>query len=187
MAWRWRSFGDTFIRITSRWAGGLSLLGGLALYGSNRDLWLLLAIPVIALGRTSLNALDGLVARDTGLARPWGEVLNEVCDLVSDVLLFSGAALERGSSRWLGATVLVVMLLSSCVGVVSRAAGGRRQYGGVMGKADRMIFLAIATVVAFVLPEVHVLTYFLAIVLIGLLLTAVQRLRSTYVDLEFHQ
>jgi phosphatidylglycerophosphate synthase len=46
----------------------------------------------LAIGRLAANALDGLVARRTGLARPWGEVYNECCDRISDTLIFVGLA-----------------------------------------------------------------------------------------------
>jgi CDP-diacylglycerol--glycerol-3-phosphate 3-phosphatidyltransferase len=162
----------------------LSALGGMALYACRYAPWLLLLIPVVAIGRTALNALDGLVARDTGLARPWGEVLNELCDRLSDIALFAGLALAPGSDPRLGAAALVVMLLSSYLGTVAKAAGGRRQYGGVMGKADRMIYLSAASVAAFLLPAVPVFSYFLALVLAGLFATIIQRLRATYADLQ---
>jgi CDP-diacylglycerol--glycerol-3-phosphate 3-phosphatidyltransferase len=162
----------------------LCVLGGFALYASHRVTWLLLLIPVIAIGRTALNALDGLVAHATGLARPWGEVLNEFSDRLADVALFTGVALAPGSDVRLGAVTLVVMVLSSYVGIVSKAAGGRRQYGGVMGKADRMIYLSLASVLAFILPGVTVFRYFLMVVLAGLVLTLVQRLRATHRDLQ---
>ena len=43
------------------------------------------------------HALDGLVARTLGLARPWGEVLNELSDRVADVadLMHSPASEKR--------------------------------------------------------------------------------------------
>ncbi len=165
-------------------AVALSIVGGVSLYASHWASWLLLLIPLIALGRTALNALDGLVARDTGLARPWGEVLNETCDRVSDVALFAGAALAVGSNGALGACVIAMMLLSSYVGILSKAAGARRQYGGIMGKADRMAYLGVAAVIAFFMPEAHIFTYFLLVSLGGLVVTLVQRLVATYVDLQ---
>ena len=165
-------------------AVGLSLVGGAALYGAWVAPWLLLVVPGLALGRIALNALDGLVARGTGLARPWGEVLNELCDRLSDVALFAGVALAPGSDAGLGAAVLVAMLVSSYVGTAAKAAGGQRQYGGVMGKADRMIMLSVACVVAFALPALPVLRFFLALVLVGLCVTIFQRLRATYADLQ---
>jgi CDP-diacylglycerol--glycerol-3-phosphate 3-phosphatidyltransferase len=164
----------------------LSVLGGVALWGSHWSRWLLLLIPVVAIGRTALNALDGLVARDAGLARPWGEVLNECCDRLADVALLGGASVAIGSDARLGAVAIVVMLLCSYLSIVSKAAGGKRQYGGIMGKADRMIYLSIASVIAFALPGDHVFTIFLLVVLVGLLLTIPVRARATYADLQPH-
>ena len=165
----------------------VSVLGGLALWGANWAPWLLLLVPFAAMVRIALNALDGLVARDTGLARPWGEVLNEMCDRLSDVALFVGAALAPGSDVRLGAAVLVVMLLSSYLGTAAKAAGGRRQYGGVMAKADRILVLGGASVLAFFLPGLPVMAVALGVVLAGLAVTLVQRARSTYHDLHDSQ
>jgi CDP-diacylglycerol--glycerol-3-phosphate 3-phosphatidyltransferase len=162
----------------------LSALGGLALYGAHQARWLLLVIPVVAIGRTALNALDGLVARDTGLARPWGEVLNEFCDRLADVSLMAGVAFAPGSDALLGAVAIVVMLLASYVAILSKAAGGRRQYGGIMGKADRMIYLSVAAVIALALPSLRIFTIFLWLVLAGLMVTLVKRLRDTHRDLQ---
>jgi CDP-diacylglycerol--glycerol-3-phosphate 3-phosphatidyltransferase len=162
----------------------LSIIGGLALYSSQWAWWLVLLVPPIAIGRTALNALDGLVARDTGLARPWGEVLNEFSDRLSDVALMTGLALAPGSNTTLGAAAMVMMLLSSYLGTAAKAAGGRRQYGGVMGKADRMIYLSIASVVAFFFSAVPIFTYFLVLMIAGLFVTILQRIRSTYADLQ---
>lgn len=162
----------------------LSVLGGLALYASSWAAWVLLAVPFVAIARTALNALDGMVAKDLGVARPWGEVLNELCDRLSDVALFSGAAFAVGSHAGLGAAALVAMLLVSYAGTVAKAAGGRRQYGGVMGKADRMIYLSAASVAAFALPDTPVFTYFLIAVLAGLVVTLAQRLGAAHADLK---
>jgi CDP-diacylglycerol--glycerol-3-phosphate 3-phosphatidyltransferase len=165
-------------------AVAVSVLGGLALWGANWTPWLLFVVPAAAMVRIALNALDGLVARDTGVARPWGEVLNEMCDRVSDVALFVGAALAPGSDVRLGTAALVAMLLSSYLGNSAKAAGGRRQYGGVMAKADRMLVLGGASVLAFFLPGVPVMALALGVVLAGLGVTLVQRARSTYDDLH---
>lgn len=162
----------------------LSIAGGVALWASHRAAWLLLLIPIVAIGRTALNALDGLVARDLGVARPFGEVLNEFCDRLADVALLTGAALAIHSNLVLGGVVIVVMLLSSYLAILSKAAGGHRRYEGIMGKADRMILLSFASVVAFILQGYHVFTIFLALVLIGLLVTIVQRFLAAYAELQ---
>ncbi len=117
----------------------LSVSGGLALYSWPDRPWMLLWVPIVAIVRTALNALDGLVATRTGLARPWGEVLNEFCDRCADAAIFGGLALAPTTNHLLGAATLVAILLNSYLSILSKAAGGPRQYGGVMGKADRMI------------------------------------------------
>ena len=145
---------------------------------------LLLVVPFVAVVRTALNALDGMVAVRRGLARPWGEVLNEFCDRLADVLLFGGLALSGATSPLLGGAALVAVLLGSYLGILARAAGGRRQYGGPMGKADRMILLAVATPLGLVLPVETVYNGYLAVVLVGVLVTLGLRARATYDDLQ---
>src|SRR5918997_1578065 len=130
----------------------LSVAGGACLYVAPDRPWLLLAVPVVTIVRTALNALDGLVARDTGLARPWGEVLNEFCDRLADLALIGGLALAPPSSKELGIGVVVLMLLSSYLAILSKAAGGRRQYVGPMGKADRMVVLSFAAPLGLFVP-----------------------------------
>jgi phosphatidylglycerophosphate synthase len=160
------------------------VLGGAALYGARWYPFLLLLVPFAALVRTALNALDGLVARSSGLARPWGEVLNECCDRLADVSLFVGLLFAPGSNAPMGCAALVLMLLSSYVGTVAKAAGGKRQYGGIMGKADRMLYLGVAAPVALLLPGVPVFTYLLAAVTAGLCITIFQRMEAAYNDLQ---
>ena len=162
----------------------LSVAGGACLYAAPSWPLLLLAVPVVTIVRTALNALDGLVARDTGLARPWGEVLNEFCDRLADLALIGGLVLAPPASKELGVVVVVLMLLSSYLAILSKAAGGRRQYVGPMGKADRMMVLAVAGPLGLVLPLELVFNGFLAIVGVGLVLTLVARAQATYRDLQ---
>jgi len=165
----------------------LSVFGGLCLLGTNVLGALGLLLIPVAIGRTALNALDGLVARGTGLARPFGEVLNEFCDRLADVSILTGVAFAHGSDARLGAVTIVVMLLSSYLGTAAKAAGGKRQYGGVMGKADRMIYLSVASLFAFLLPGLPIYLLYLAVVLAGLLYTIVQRMEATHADLQSHK
>jgi CDP-diacylglycerol---glycerol-3-phosphate 3-phosphatidyltransferase len=163
---------------------GLAMLGGGLLYAGATAPGLLLLVPLVALGRIALNALDGLVARATGLARPWGEVLNEVSDRLADVALLGGLALAPTSDGRLGAATLVAVLVSSYLGLASKAAGGPRQYGGLMGKADRMLYLALVAVVAGLAGRPEWLNAYLAVVLVGALVMIAQRGRQTYVALQ---
>jgi CDP-diacylglycerol---glycerol-3-phosphate 3-phosphatidyltransferase len=175
-------------RVHPDWLTGLALVlsigGGVCLYFAPEQRWLLALVPVVAVIRTALNALDGLVARTLGLAWPWGEVLNELSDRVADVALIGGLALASPANLILGTGALVAMLLSSYLAILSKAAGGRRQYMGPMGKADRMVLLAVGAPLGFVLPLDWVYNGLLAIVLVGCLFTLLRRTQATYADLQ---
>jgi CDP-diacylglycerol--glycerol-3-phosphate 3-phosphatidyltransferase len=162
----------------------LSVIGGICLYFAPQFIWLLAPVGVICVVRTALNALDGLVAHRTGLARPWGEVLNEFCDRLADVALLGGAALAAPTAHVLGAITLIAVLLTSYMGILAKAAGARRQYGGPMGKADRMVLLILASVIGFFLPLDLVYDAFLVLVLVGVTITLVNRARSTHRELR---
>lgn len=170
----------------------VSLLGGftLALSSIPGMLGVICTTPIFAFVRTALNALDGLIAQRTGTARPWGEVLNEFSDRLSDLAIFGGLYLSRLASGPLLASVVITVLLSSFMGVLSKAAGARRQFGGLMGKADRMVLLGLVGPLAFLLQSnglcsAHlVVDVFLLIVLVASLVTLLQRTVRTYVDLK---
>ncbi|HEY2592395.1 MAG TPA: CDP-alcohol phosphatidyltransferase family protein, partial [Chloroflexota bacterium] len=68
--------------------------------------------------------------------------------------------------------------------ILSKAAGGRRQYAGPMGKADRMIVLGVAAALGLVAPLPWAYNGCLLVVLAGLVPTIVQRARDTHRDLQ---
>jgi phosphatidylglycerophosphate synthase len=113
--------------------------------------WAFLAIPLLLFVRIALNALDGMVAQATGKARPFGEVLNEATDRLSDAVILLGIAISPLSSLLWGTAAAAAVLFSSYVGILGKAVGSGRQYGGVLGKADRMLYLGLTCVAAFFL------------------------------------
>ena len=132
------------------WAAlGCSVLSAILLsYAASHPLFFLV-IPLLLFIRIALNALDGLVAQATGKARPFGEVLNEATDRLADMAILFGIAYSPFSSiRW-GAPAIAAVLFSSFLGVLGKAVGAGRQYGGVLGKADRMLWLGLTCLVAF--------------------------------------
>jgi phosphatidylglycerophosphate synthase len=145
--------------------------------------WLTLVIAPLAIARLAANALDGLVARRTGLARPWGEVFNECCDRLADTLIFVGLACNHLVNAQLAWATLVLVLLNSYLGTVPKAAGGKRQFGGFLAKADRMIYIALFSFVPFFYGGVAWNWLLLAFVP-ATLFTIVQRYRWAYTDLH---
>jgi CDP-diacylglycerol---glycerol-3-phosphate 3-phosphatidyltransferase len=157
----------------------LSIAAGCALTYSGEYRWLLIGVPFIAFVRTAFNALDGMVARDLKVPNQgFGEVLNETFDRISDAAIFFGLALASYTNLTLGAIATIAILINNYLSIVSKAAGGSRQYGGVMGKADRMIVLGVGSVVILSTGYLRTGDIMLAIILIGTIITFGQRFLS---------
>lgn len=154
--------------------GCAALVGGAILASPRQPRMLLLVGPLVAL-RLTLNALDGLVAERTGLARPWGKVLNEGCDRVSDVLCLLPLALLPGGSLGWSLATLGAALATAYTRTLAEAAGAGPQYSGPMGKADRMLWLSLACAAAAVTGQWWPLQVLPLVLLGGGLLTLVQR------------
>jgi CDP-diacylglycerol--glycerol-3-phosphate 3-phosphatidyltransferase len=162
---------------------GCAALMGAALFASAYIPWLILAVAPLAIGRLAANALDGLVARRTSLARPWGEVFNECCDRVADIAVFVGLAFNPFVHAALVWGTLVLILFSSYLGSVSKAAGGKRQFGGLLAKADRMIYMALFSYVVFFYGSMA-WNWLLVAFIPATFFTIVQRTRWAYRDLN---
>jgi CDP-diacylglycerol---glycerol-3-phosphate 3-phosphatidyltransferase len=152
---------------------------GLTLALSGTWGWLALLVAPFAIGRLAANALDGLVARKSGLARPWGEVFNEVSDRVADAAVFVGLALNPAVYAPLAWGALTLTLLNSYLGTAAKAAGGQRQFGGLLAKADRMIYLALFSPIALIWGA-SAWNWLLAAFTPAILITLVQRYRWIY-------
>lgn len=138
--------------------------------------WWLIYVPFMSFVRTACNALDGMVARALRVKHQgFGEVLNEFFDRISDAAIFLGLALAPYTDIVLGVIATVLVLLNSYLSIVSKAAGGKRQYGGVMGKADRMVYLGLAAIVILVTGAWLVADILLAFIALGTLVTMMQR------------
>jgi len=162
----------------------VALAGGLAFAFSDEAPALLLAVPFLAAARLVLNLLDGMIARRTGVSRPMGEIWNELADRVGDTLFLGGLALSPAVDPRLAAGAVIAALLASYVGITAKAAGGRRQYTGVMSKPGRMIAVAAGAPLAYVTADGRWLAGVAAVVLVGALITLAQRLRAAAQELE---
>ena len=138
--------------------------------------WLLVA-PLCVV-RLALNALDGSVARRSGTARPFGKVINEVADRVSDVLLLAPLVFFLPPPLVM-ATVVAVSLVSLC-GSLGEVVGTARLTQGPMGKADRCAVLSVAGIVAGLTGGPAAFAVGLGVITVGSLATIVSRLRSLH-------
>ena len=152
----------------------VAAVGGMALLASPLVPAALLLVPLLAGLRLVLNLLDGALARETGRSHPRGELFNEVGDRLADACFLVPVAFLPGA--WPAAVLLGVLaaFLASYVGVVARAAGGSRLYGGILSKPGRMALLAIFAVAAFVAGPAA-WGPFGSLLVVGATLTAVER------------
>lgn len=162
----------------------VSLITAFAIYLSPDYPWLLLFVPFTTSTRTACNALDGLVSRRLKVDDSFGEVLNEFIDRVSDSIIFGSLILLASVNSGLAVITLIIILLNSYLSILSKAAGASRQYGGFMGKADRMIYISIASVIVFFSGNQNIWNYFLMFILVGTVLTLVQRFLTTKKELS---
>ena len=107
--------------------------------------WLLIPAAGLCYLRLWLNMLDGMVALASGKASLRGEILNDLPDRISDVLIFVGAAHSGLGSPYSGYWAAIFALLTAYVGTLGQAVGGRREFGGIMSKPWRMVALHVGS------------------------------------------
>ena len=149
---RYRGLADRFlvpvaarlIRVnpdTVSWAAFLAAAGagvGFFLGGG----WFLGLALVLILANSYLDALDGKIAKMAGKASARGDFLDHVLDRYADVLMLGGVAFGVLYCRlWVGALALLGVLLTSYMGTQAQAVGQGRAYGGILGRADRLVLL----------------------------------------------
>ena len=162
----------------------LAALCGLLFYLSgDRPLMLLWAFVLLVLAGLA-DALDGATARILHREGRGGDFLDHVIDRYSDVLILCGVIFGGYVPMWLGIVTLTGVLLTSYIGVQAQAVRLKRMYGGLMGRADRLVVLILAIPLNLAYSE-HLVGLSLlgwAVVFIGVMshITAVQRFYFTW-------
>ena len=118
-----------------------SALAGLCFWRAGELPLLLLVAPALCYLRLWLNMLDGMVALASGQASPRGEILNDLPDRISDVLIFAGVAHSGLVSPYTAYWAAILALLTAYVGTLGQAVGVQREFSGVMSKPWRMVAL----------------------------------------------
>ncbi len=160
----------------------LSLIAALALYFANTHKNWLWIVPPCVLIRLLLNLMDGQVARALNLADDWGEVKNEFGDRIADAMIFVAMGLSGYTKTSFALSALTLILLVSYLGILGKALGGARVYGGIFGKGDRMISLAIFTLYPAWSSHLASYNYYLIFASIAAAITILQRLRIIYAN-----
>ena len=103
----------------------------------------LLAAFVLVLLNGFFDAIDGAVARVTGKGSPKGDLVDHVIDRYADFFMIAGIGMSAFAHAELGLIALGSVMIASYMGTQSQALGMKRDYGGILGRAERMVLLII--------------------------------------------
>ena len=118
-----------------------ALIAAICFWKSGATRWLLIIAPLFCYLRLWFNMLDGLVAFAAGRASRRGEILNDLPDRISDIVIFIGVAHSGLMNPLIGYWAAIFAVLTSYVGLFGQALGVQRQFGGIMSKPWRMLVL----------------------------------------------
>jgi archaetidylinositol phosphate synthase len=136
------------------------------------------------------DAIDGKVAKLANKTSKRGDFLDHAIDRYADVFIVGGLALSPWLKNhpYIGLLAIVGMLLTSYMGTQAQAVGYKREYSGLLGRADRLVLLMIAPIIQhillqysdFKLPlDLFLLEWILIYFAIMGNITAIQRFYST--------
>jgi CDP-diacylglycerol--glycerol-3-phosphate 3-phosphatidyltransferase len=100
-----------------------------------------LALPIGLFVRMALNALDGMMARIYKQQSKLGEVLNELGDVISDVVLFLPLLKYEPNSLYFIIIFICMSIINEFAGILAKVVSGERRYDGPMGKSDRAFMI----------------------------------------------
>ncbi|MCC8152902.1 MAG: CDP-alcohol phosphatidyltransferase family protein [Tannerellaceae bacterium] len=151
------------------------IIGGLFWFADSNRLFFL-ALPIGLLIRMALNALDGMMARQYNQVSKKGEMLNELGDVISDLVIFF--PLLKFQPEALGFVVLFIVLsvVNEYAGIMGKVISGERRYEGPMGKSDRAFLISLYGLLQFFSVDISPYSSYLfgAAVLLVVLSTTVR-------------
>jgi len=144
--------------------------------------------------RLLANMMDGMVAVEAGKGSPHGMIWNELPDRFADIFVLVGAgygvAALGQTGAWLGWAASVAAVMTAYVREVGKSAGAPADFSGPMAKPHRMFVMTMAALIAATVPlwfsefvpgdatmEGRVISFALWIVLVGSILTTLNRAR----------
>ena len=133
--------------------------------------------------------LDGMVAVASGKASRRGEILNDLPDRVSDIVIFVGVAHSGLMNPLIGYWAAIFAVLTAYVGLFGQALGVQREFGGIMSKPWRMVTLHIGAWFTFfwgryLFISLTILDWTCFVVIAGCVQTIVVRLKRIAAALQ---
>ncbi|ELZ43605.1 CDP-alcohol phosphatidyltransferase [Halorubrum saccharovorum DSM 1137] len=134
-----------------------------------------------------LDLVDGALARHLEVSSDGGDLLDHVLDRYADIAVIAGFTVGVGAYA-LGFAAVTGVLMTSYMGTQIQAVGIGREYGGLLGRADRLALMGIVGVVAAaysapIVAGLNVVGLLLALFAAVGHLTAVQRFLGAWRDI----
>jgi len=151
-----------------------SAAAGIAFYYTN-----VLAGTLCVALNALFDGLDGALARAQNIEGKKGDFLDHVIDRYADIFIITGIFAGGFASWQVGVFALTGVLMSSYLGTQAQAVGVGRYYGGVLGRADRLVLIILAGVLTMIVPvhfmELSIMGWLLVVFGVMGHITAVQR------------
>ena len=111
----------------------------------------LLAILAVALN-AFCDSMDGAVAREMKCQSKRGDCLDHAVDRYADIFIITGI-FASGMVPWqIGVLALTGVLMASYLGTQAQAVGVGRVYGGLLGRADRLVLIMLVGIIDLITP-----------------------------------
>jgi archaetidylinositol phosphate synthase len=128
-----------------------SVIAGLFFYFSKpvselNNFFLLFAALFVFLNGL-FDAIDGKVAKLTNTASARGDFLDHALDRYADVFMVGALALSSWCRPPIGLLAVIGVLLTSYMGTQAQAIGYKRDYSGLLGRADRLALLLVFPII----------------------------------------
>lgn len=133
------------------------------------------------------DMLDGTMARISGITGPWGALFDSTMDRIGDSAVFLSFVIlfVRVEQWWLVAAATIVLIGSTIISY-TKARAESLGLGTVTGLAERTERLVLAAIAALLtglgVPYVLAIGFWILALLV--VVTALQRLRSAYLDAQ---
>ncbi len=163
----------------------LSILIALLFWNADTNKWYFLSLPIGLLLRMAFNALDGMMARKFNQISKLGEILNEVGDVISDVVIFFPLLKFQPESLYLVIIFIVLSVINEFSGVLGKVIGADRRYDGPMGKSDRAFVLGVYGLIKFFeVPMASYSNYIFGAVILLIAISTFTRLKKSLSEVK---
>jgi archaetidylinositol phosphate synthase len=148
------------------------------------ELWGIVAVALNAF----CDGMDGAVAREMKTQSRRGDFLDHAVDRYADIFIITGI-FAGGMVPWqIGVFALTGVLMASYLGTQAQAVGVGRYYGGLLGRADRLVLILVFGIIDIIIPLIFCGLGWLGwlMVLFGIFghITAVQRFMYVWAKVE---